>query len=342
MISAALIAGAAALAGCGGPRTATKSDWHVPAPKEAPAPPPARAVPIDPALQAAARAELDAAVASRSPEVRAHAIEALAQTAGPEAKAVYLKALSDPHELPRSAAVKAVGQLQIAEARQPLAGMVNESHPLVRIAVRYALHRLGDTRYTHELEQTARDPHVWQVRAETAVILGMLGEPTAVRVLRPMQRDPQPAVRLQVAEALWRLGDERGLRSLVSATQSGYPDDQMLALLALAQPRDTRVMGHVRAALTADYAEARVVAARAMGLLGSDAGYAIALDEARSADVYQRHRAAMALGDIGRSDAQGVLADLLREKDAPDVRLAAARGLLRLKAPGPASTARGG
>ena len=44
--------------------------------------------------------------------------------------------------------------------------------------------------------------------------------------------DREPAVRIQVAEALWRLGDESGLRNLVSATQSGYPDDQMLALLA--------------------------------------------------------------------------------------------------------------
>jgi HEAT repeat protein len=149
-----------------------------------------------------------------------------------------------------------------------------------------------------------------------------------------MQRDSEPGVRIQVAEALWRLGNETGLRSLVSATQSGYPDDQMVALLALAQTSDTRVLGHLRSALTADYPEAQVVAARAMGMLGSDAGYGIAAEAARSPDVYQRHRAAMALGDIGRSDAQPILAAMLRETEAPDVRLAAARGILKLKRAG--------
>jgi HEAT repeat protein len=71
-----------------------------------------------------------------------------------------------------------------------------------------------------------------------------------------------------------------------------------------------------------------------MGMLGSDAGYAIATEAARSADVNQRHRGAMALGDIGRADAQPLLAAMLKEADAPDVRLAAARGLLRLKRTG--------
>jgi HEAT repeat protein len=94
-------------------------------------------------------------------------------------------------------------------------------------------------------------------------------------------------------------------------------------------------MGHLRAALTADYPEVRVVAARAMGMLGSDAGHGIAAEAARSPDVYQRHRAAMALGDIGRSDAQPILAELMKQTDAPaDVRLAAARGLLLLRAAG--------
>lgn len=328
----AVLAGAVALGGCGGANGGGKKvDWQIPAPKEAPPPPVAKPVAIDPALQAAARQELYSAVGANDPDVRAHAVEALSQTEGPAAKAVYLKGLSDPAPQVRSGCAKAIGLHRISEGKAPLLERVNDPHPLVRVDVRYGLHRLGDTRYTKDLEQTARDPQ-WPTRAETAVVLGMLGEPTGVRVLRPMQRDAEAAVRIQVAEALWRLGDEAGLRSLVSATQSGYPDDQMIALMALANPKDTRVMGHLRAGLTADYPEVRVVAARAMGLLGSDAGYGIAVEAARSPDVYQRHRAAMALGDIGRSDAQPVLAELLKQADAPaDVRLAAARGLLLLK-----------
>src|SRR5258705_2577245 len=106
--------------------------------------------------------------------------------------------------------------------------MVNHHTPQVRMAVRFALHRLGDVTYSKDLEITARDPE-WQVRAETARALGLLGEPTAVRVLKPMLRDREDSVRLQAADSLWRLGSEEGLRGLVSASSSGYTDAQMIA-----------------------------------------------------------------------------------------------------------------
>jgi HEAT repeat protein len=91
--------------------------------------------------------------------------------------------------------------------------------------------------------------------------------------------------------------------------------------------------------LTADYAEVGLVAARAMGICGSDAGYTIAAQAARGRDARQRVLAAHALGAIGRSDAQGYLADLLKDKESADVRLSAAQALLQLKAP--SSSARG-
>jgi HEAT repeat protein len=191
---------------------------------------------------------------------------------------------------------------------------------------------LGDKRYSKDLELTARDPQ-WQVRAETARVLGLLNEPTAVRVLKPMLRDREESVRLQAADSLWRLGDQEGLRVLVSASASGYPDDQMIALLGLAGPRDSRVLGHLHAALTADYAEVCLVAARAMGMCGSDEGYSIAAEAVKSADARQRVLAAMALGAIGRSDAQPYLATLLKDKASQDVRLSAAQAILQLKAP---------
>jgi HEAT repeat protein len=325
-----------ALAGCGGgpPKPV---DRQIPAPKEPPAPPPARAERLDPILQAAARAQLDAAATATDPIIRSHAIEAAQYALGKQAKALYLTGLKDSAAQVRFAAAMTVGQLQIHDAKPQLLQMINDANQRVGIAVRYALHRLGDPTYTKDLQTTARDPQ-WPVRADTALVLGLLGEPTAIRVLQPMQRDPEAVVRLQVAEALWRLGNEDGLRTLVSATQSGYPDDQMIALLGLAGPKDRRVLGHLRAALTADYPEVCLVAARAMGSLGSDAGYKVALDGAASRDVRQRTLAVLALGDIGRADAQQTLANLLKDRDSDDLRLSAAKALLQLKSP--TSTAR--
>jgi HEAT repeat protein len=145
--------------------------------------------------------------------------------------------------------------------------------------------------------------------------------------------DPNPAVRQQVAESMWRLHDEDGLQDLIGLSLSKYPDDRMLALLAIAAPRETKVRQHVRNGLTSDWPEVSLVAARAMGMLASDEGYGVALEGARSADKRQRLLAAFAFGDIGRTDAQDELRKLIHDQD-PNVRIAAAAAVLELKARG--------
>jgi len=329
-----LVVAAMSAAGCAGPNGGRQPvvQQQIPAPKEAPAPPPVRAEPIDVNLQTAARNELNTALASTDPLIHMHAVEAAQNALGAQATPVYLAGLKDPSPGVRFASAMSVGMLQIAVAKPVIDQLVNDENPLVQIAVRYALHRLGDKSRSKDLEGFAKALE-WQQRAETARVLGLIGEPTAVRILIPMLHDREAAVRLQAADSLWRLGNQEGLRALVSATISGYPDDQMVALLGLAWPKDNRVLGHLRSALTADYQEVCLVAARAMGICGSDAGYTVAVDGAKSRDPRQRLLAAMALGAIGRSDAQRVLADLLKDKDSADVRLSAAQALLQLKAP---------
>jgi HEAT repeat protein len=197
------------------------------------------------------------------------------------------------------------------------------------VAARFALHRLGDTSLSHELERTARSPSS-RTRGDTAMVLGLLGDRSGLNVLRAMRYDPDATVRLQVAESMWRLGDTDGLETLVGGTVSQFPDDQMTALMALASPKDRRVIEHLRGALTNDYEAIDLVAARGMGQLGSDEGYGVALRGAKSKDPKIRLLAALAFGAIGRSDAQDELALLLRDSD-PNVRLAAASAILQLK-----------
>ncbi|MGH7214565.1 MAG: HEAT repeat domain-containing protein, partial [Tepidisphaeraceae bacterium] len=236
------------------------------------------------------------------------------------------------------ASAMSAGDLRLAEAKPRLLKMLDDASPHVRIGVRYALHKLGDTRFTRDLEKTAVDADP-RVRANTVLALGRLGEPTALRILRQMSHDKDAVVRIQVAAARWRLGDEDALRSLVAFTLSGYADDQIIALLGLAGPRDRRSIQHIRQALVSEYPEVALVAARAMGMLPpnlregrySDEGYGVAMKYIHSDDARQRSLAALALGEIGRPDAQPVLAELLRDPDA-DTRVAAATAILELDA----------
>ena len=176
---------------------------------------------------------------------RVHGLEAIRAASLSEGIPEVLDGLRDPEPVVRFAAALAAGELRVPEARPILLDIVYDKSPSVRAAVRFALHRLGDTRFSHDLEHLASDPNPI-VRSNTAMILGLLGEKTATRILYPMRKDPVPAVREQVSECVWRLGDEEGLQELIGLSVSGHPDDQMIGLIGLAEPRDQRVRQHIR------------------------------------------------------------------------------------------------
>jgi len=318
----------ALLTGCGGGGSGGQK--VMPQPKRPPKVPATQRVAQDLGLQESAKREIKHALAANDPVLKAHAIEAIRLVMPAEGQSDILAAMADPDPLVRFAAVMAVGDLKIDDTRPELQQMADDQQAAIRVASLYALHQLGDYRRSKELEKYSQDL-VPSVRATTAVVLGLIGDPSALKVLRPMQRDQNATVRLQVAEAMWRLGDEAGRDELIGAAVSRYPDDQMVATIALGEPRDVRVRPHVRANLTADYAEVTLVAARVMGWLGSDEGFGVALIGFKSPDPRQRALAALAFGAIGRLDAQEYLAKLLKD-DNPEVRIAAATAILQLKA----------
>jgi len=281
-------------------------------------------------LKAAARRELAVALVDRDSLLRMHAVEAVKDALGTAGQNQILLAMNDSQPPVRFAATMAAGELRLQEAMPALRRMlVQDNDPHIQLAVIFAMHRLGDVRHSAGLEQAIRSPDP-EVRADTALALGRLAEKTAVRILRPVLKDPAVATRLQAAEALWRLGDEEGLKYLVAAALSGHPAQKMFALLALAGPRNHAVIEHVRAGLDSEYLEVSLVAARSLGMLGSDEAYTLAANTTRSAEWRQRHLAAMALGAIGRPDAQDLLAPLLKDPEG-DVRLAAAAAILQLR-----------
>ena len=334
----------AMLIGCGGkpkgggqPSQAELKARVVRAPKQPPKVPPRKDVPVDQQLASAARAELTKAARAKDSTLRSNALEAMREVPDEAFRQSILKALEDDEPIVRFSAAMAAGELKLAEAREPLLGMVDDPNKHVGIAVRFALHKLGITDHSHDLEETARDPSPG-VRGNTALALGLLGEKSALKILRVLRLDPHPAVRQQASEAMWRLGDPAAKDDLLALTVSTYADDQMVGFLALAGPRNPEVRKYVSSGLTADYREVSLVAARAMGQLGSDEGYGVALQGAKGGSATQRFLAALAFGAIGRTDAQPVLRDLLKDKD-PKVRVAAAAAVLQVGAAGEASLA---
>lgn len=302
-------------------------------PKAPPAVPKPIAEPISPELRGRAKLVIEDSLKSTDPILRANAIEAIQRTIGVEGADHIQRGLNDRESVVRFSSAMAVGALQLKPAKPTVWEMAQgDGDASVRVAARYALHRMGDVRLSHDLEKYAIDTDKW-VRANTAMVLGRLGEKSALNVLRTMTKDRQREVRLQVFEAMWRLGDEEGLENLVASSYSQDPSDQIIATIALAEPRNDKVSGVIYGKLVSDYPETELAAARGMGMLGSDAGYTIAMNATRDTDPRRRVMAAMALGAIGRSDAQPALTRLLGDQD-PNVKLASATAILQLKPPG--------
>ncbi len=294
---------------------------------------------IDPKLQAAARAQIRQSLHSNDEIIRSHALETLAEDNLPDWSTEIVDALGDQSSLVRKSAALAAGQLKVTAAAARLPELLDaESNARAgeathatqeRIAAIFALHRLGNTSYSHELEKTLEDPRP-QVRGDTAMVLGLIGDKSAIPLLIPvLHTDIEPNIRLQAADSLWRMGNEDGEDALITFTISSYTSDEMLAAMALAAPRDTQVLGHIQGLFSSDYLEVRLVAARACAMLGDGEGYGVAMEGAESVDPRQRALAALVYGAIARPDSQPRLAKLLKDTNE-EVRIAAAGALVAI------------
>jgi HEAT repeat protein len=303
----------------------------VPQPKDAPPAPPKGDVAVDPTLMATARQCVSQSLRSSDPLLRSQAVEALRNSPDAQATSQILAALDDRDRGVRFGAAMMAGELQLKQAYPKLKRLAQDPDGSVDVAALFALHKLGDTSRSQEIGQAALSEDK-VVRRNVALVLGMLGEPSAIKILNRLRVDDDALVRQQAVEAMWRLGDQDAIKPLVALTASKYADDKIIGLLALAAPRRQIIREHVRGSLAGDAVQLEVslVAARAMGMLGSDEGYAIAKDAIASKDPQQRFLAALALGSIGRTDAQDELKQLLSDP-VPNVQLAAATALLQIQ-----------
>lgn len=187
-----------------------------------------------------ARTTLRQAAEDANAPTRAAALEALAVTQGRQAGPLYVQALRDGGPAVRFAAALAVGKVgyrpaipilrQLAEVeRQAQPGADKRVYP----AIIYALHRMGVTEYTSDLARLLyhREP---EVRANAALVLGELSEPSAVDLLDPAESaETDLRARINMVEALAKLGDQRRARLLEAYTKGYEVEVRLIAIPAL-------------------------------------------------------------------------------------------------------------
>jgi HEAT repeat protein len=298
-------------------------------------------------LRAAAVEYLREAAFSDQPAIRMNAIEALGEVAPEEGLPCIMLNVENEYPGVSFAALMALGSLGRSDCLDLIRTRAEHNDPNVRIAALYALHRLGDRRRTGELSDYLLHNRDARVRANAALAIGRLEEPSSAKLLRgALKREPKNLAKLQLLEALAILGDKHAAERLIFDGRSAYPDQATLALGFLANARSPEAEDLFRDRLfSKDQPEVRMAAARGLGRLGIDDGLEMAVahlwfkspkkswpkDPAEQQIARVRGLAAMALEAVGSPLALRSLKDAFeRPGQSEYVRLAIARAAIRI------------
>lgn len=279
---------------------------------------------------------------SDSAALRTNALEA-AQTLPQRARPLAQLGLEDDNPAVRFSALVTIGRLELdgLGATSRRMSQDPEEHPSVRAAALYAARRCGEdvdlTPMARLLAST--DPGV---RANAAMVLGMLGDASAITMIKELAHAPMPRasavrealVRLQIAEALVRLGDESALDAIRAGAYSAHHEVRVLAVQTLGKLGDRRMeVGYAQIARKENPIELRLAAAEALVRVGSS----IEMDVMREGAAWDkpavRAQAAFTLGQVEHPEAVRLLRAMMQDDANAQVRLAAATAILELLAP---------
>ncbi|GJQ30710.1 MAG: hypothetical protein HBSAPP03_25940 [Phycisphaerae bacterium] len=282
------------------------------------------------------------------PQTRANAVEA-ASFAPTRLADVIAKGLRDANPAVRSVAAQCVGRTKLTDLAGEVSPLLTDPTPHVRLSAIYAQIALGqDADRTPLASALLENPSPW-VRRHAAFILGELGDPSAISLLRAALRDPYPtasaeqvrALQLQIAEAMAKLGDANSRQVLRAALYPSRPEELEAAALAVQilgeiQDRDAIdqliYLAEYRDRTGQPYpAEVRLGIAAALAGMGLPQGRFIADEFAKHENPVLRAQAAFVYGRIGGRESWERLAELLNDPN-PAVRVSAAAGILRSSA----------
>lgn len=304
-----------------------------------------RVVEVAPAseLRTAAVERLIELSSDRNPQIRANAIEALAPVTE-RVEPIIALALNDPNEGVRSVAATVAGRRNLATLAPSIRALTKDPSPFVRASAMYALARFGEDVDLTELSVLLLEHPDSSVRSHAAFILGDLSERSALPLLQQAATTRAPAgsqierkiFRLQLAEAMYKLGHDQSIDTIRAALYPSRADELEATALAV------QIIGQIRDESSIDQliylsdpesdqpmpAEVRLGVATALARMGHREGSFVAM-EYIDADIDPvRAQAATTLGMTEGRENLGHLERMLSNDPSPLIQVAAAGGIV--------------
>ena len=177
--------------------------------------------------------------ADADPQRRANAVEA-ASLAPTRLARVVQQGVTDVNPAVRTVAAMTIARAKLTALCDQTRPLLDDPSPHVRTAAIYALAACGAEVDRSPLATALLDDPSPRVRSQVAFILGELGDPSAIPLLRTSARERMSAatpeqlklLELQVAEALIKLGMDSQRPVIRAALYPSRPDELEAAALA--------------------------------------------------------------------------------------------------------------
>ncbi|MFK7789649.1 MAG: HEAT repeat domain-containing protein [Phycisphaeraceae bacterium] len=231
-----------------------------------------------------------AAGQSENPRERLAALEA-AQYAPDAAFELARRGLGDENPAVRFGALVTIGKLKLTRLGDAAIDLTRDENESVRGAALFAAKQCGKDVDLSPLGGMLANGSSG-TRANAAMLIGQLGDPQAVGMLRAMAAKPMPrvsaakrsSVRLQFAEAMIRLDpdDDEVLGSIRASVYSNLSDVRVLAIQILGEVGDRSVQGGLSHIIDRENPiQVKIAAAQSLVRMGDRRASKVLLDATR-------------------------------------------------------------
>jgi len=270
-------------------------------------------------------------------QIKANAVEVVAETGSEEMINDVVALLNDPDITVRFAAAIAMGDMKYTDSREKLEKMTKDSDLNVATASSYALYQMGETKYLKTVEDYASS-NDQTVKANAVMLLGKAKDKHALPILYQLKNDADSTdlVAFGATEAIARIGDERIYKKVWTMLINVQADVRYMGIQSMASLGGSKGTNAILSMLDDEITEIRLYAAERLGWLGDKSGQSVVLEyftnpEPTDKLVIDRCNvlAALAIGQIGTEPLTAHLPKLLKN-DSPFVKLAAAKSVFML------------
>ncbi len=281
-------------------------------------------------LQVRVQQVITSAITLDDPVLRCHCLETLGAWNEIDTHPLIRRYLTDTVPAVRYSAAIACGDVRDYTARPILTNLLQDENISVKLAAGYALEKMGDDRFGAWFDSVLFGSDE-QFACQACLLLGKLGNTKSrmnsqAKLWELLKKKNLIApVRLQTAEALAMLKDEKVIENLLAYASSGYADDRMIAISGLSHLRHMPEAYAMLTVLAEDtQIEVQLAAIRALGNTATEKDIQtvlsgleyISADNDPASTLRVRGLALLALGSLNRNEDSGRLYQAMLANDS--------------------------